>query len=148
MTIPEHITDKIAGVLIGLLLAGVCWILANWLWPELRLLVVVIFLVSWILTSIGTSRLRRHEGLVRTSPSGWKSIKTSDFGKHKVSRGESIWGEIATLLWGIIIGLLVAGLVGKAVPDFKWPVFFFVSLVWITAVVASISARRQERTRD
>jgi enterochelin esterase-like enzyme len=76
MTVTERIADQIAGVLMGLSLAGVLGLVMRWLWPEMTGPVLVVFLLSWTLTTISNAVLRRRDA-VRTSPSGWKYIKGS-----------------------------------------------------------------------
>jgi MFS family permease len=144
MRVAGRTADEIAGVVLGLLLASLSYLVVGWLWHEMRLPAFICFLVSWAFVSIGTMKLHRHKDLVRTSSAGWKSMKISDFGKHRVSLSESIWGDIATILWGVIAGFVVAGLLGKVWPQFRWPVFFVIFLLWTAVVVAGIAADRHD----
>jgi hypothetical protein len=148
MRVSERAADQIAGAVMGLLLASLSYLVVGWLWPEMRLPTFICFLVSWAFISVGTMKLHRHKGLVRTSSSGWKSVKTSDFGKHRVSLRESIWGDIATILWGAIAGVVVAGLAGKIWPESRWLILFVVFLLWTTVVVASMAADRRDGKRQ
>lgn len=140
MRASERIADEIAGAVLGLSLASLSWLVIGWLWREMGFAAFVIFLVSWVFDTIGITKLRRHKGLVRTSPSGWKSINVSDFGKCGVSLSESIWGDLASILWGVIAGFVVAGLFGKLGLEPRWPVFFVVFLLWAAVVVTGIIA--------
>lgn len=148
MRVSERIADEIAGVVIGLFLASLSWLVIGWLWPEMRLPAFISFLVSWAFISFGTMKLQRHKDVVRTSSAGWKSIRVSDFGKNRVSLSESIWGDLGTILWGVIAGFIVAGLFGKAWPESRWPVFFVVFLLWAAVVVTGIIANLGDGGED
>lgn len=145
MTSSERMADHIAGVLMGLLLASLSAAAMGWIWRDMWLPVFIIFLVFWGFTSIDTIILQRHN-LVQTSLSAWEYMKPSEIGKRAMSLtpSERIWGDIATILLGIIFGLFVGGLIGKLWPVFRWPVFFVASFLWIAVVVTAIAAGRRD----
>ncbi len=140
MTSSERVADHIAGVLMGLVLASVLATVMAWLWPEMRLAVFIMFLVAWGFTTIGTIILRRHNLVPNVVICAWNDVKPSEIGKRAMSlslRGR-IWGDTATTLFGIIVGLVAAGLIGKV-----WPVFAVVFLLWMGVIVTAIAANRR-----
>jgi len=137
MSMSERIADEIAGVVVGLALAGLSWLLVNWLWPDMALPAFILFALSWIFISISTTKLRRHDGFVQTSASGWKFVKTAHFRKYGVHPKELIWGNVATILLGSVVGLLVGGLAGQISSPARWPVSIVVFLFWTIVVMAA-----------
>lgn len=142
MTRSKRITDNIAGVMMGLILATVVTVAMNWLWPEMRIVSLIISVLCWIFTSISTAAAQRHN-LVRTSSSGWKYVNVSE-ADRRLSFREWIWGELATILLGAIVGLLLAGVTGKLSTITRWPVFSIVFLLWTAVVTCTISDRRRD----
>lgn len=145
---PDNAADTISGVVVGLVLASLSWLLVGWLWYEMRFVAFVIVVLSWTFTTVGTAKLRRHKNLVRTSASGWQSIQVSDFRKHGVSLSESIWNDLALILWGAIGGFVVAGALGKMGLEFRWPIFLVVFLLWAAIVVNGAIASREQGRQD
>src|SRR6516225_4915466 len=105
-----RVADHIAGVLMGLILASLVTAAMSWLWPEMWLAALFVFVLFWVFTSISMTLAERHN-LVRTSISGWKYVSSAEVRKRLTSR-QSIWGDMATLLLGAIVALLVAGITG------------------------------------
>lgn len=138
----QRIADHIAGIVMGVVLASLLTGAMSWLWPGMGLPILIVFLGFWGLTTIDTIFLQRHN-LVRTSSSGWKSVKSSELGDRLTPR-ESIWGDIATILLGAVVALFVAGLIGKLSLGSRWPVFLVVFLLWVIVVVSAITARRKK----
>ncbi len=97
----ERIADEIAGATVGVILAGLLYLVMGWAWPEMRVPVVILFLLSWGLTSVDTIILRR-QGLMRTTSSGWRYIKWSDRGRRAMNLRERMWGDMATMLLGLV----------------------------------------------
>ena len=121
----ERIADEIAGATMGLILAGLLYLVMGWAWPEMRVPVVIVFLVSWSFTSVHTIVLQQH-GIVRTTSSGWRYIRRSERGRRAMSLRERIWGDMATILLGLVVSLFVAGLrerYGQR-PDGLFSLFF------------------------
>lgn len=137
MTRSERIVDEIAGVLMGVILAGLLYLAMGWLWRDMRLPMVVIFVVFWALASVDTMMLRHHQ-LLQTSFLQW--VKPSAIGRLRtgLSPGKRIWGDIAAILLGIIFSFLVAGFIGKVWPASRWPVFLVVFGVWAATLVMGI----------
>ena len=97
-------------MLVGIILAGLLSALTGWLWPEMGLLVFVMFLLSWGVERINTIALeRRHPELI-LSP-GWKKVKVRyrplELGndEYEISLAEFIRGQIALMLAGIVSAL-------------------------------------------
>jgi hypothetical protein len=132
MTTSERIADHIAGVAMGLILAALAAGLMNWLWSEMRVPVFFVFLIYWTFNSIDTS-IAERAGLMRTSASGWRYFRARDI-KNADPR-TCVWGDIASIISGIGIGFIVAGLVGLLWPTTKWLVFFLVFGLWTTTIV-------------
>ena len=143
VTGPQRIADEIAGVIMGLILAGVLYLLMAWAWPEIRVPVVIVFLLSWGFTSVDTIILRRH-GHVRTTPSGWRYVKWSDGSRRGMSLGERIWGDMAAALLGLVVSLFVAGVAGKLWPPLRWPVFFVLFALLTAVGVVAAAARHND----
>ena len=136
-----RVADHIAGVLMGLILASLVTAAMSWLWPEMWLAALFVFVLFWVFTSISMTLAERHN-LVRTSISGWKYVSSAEVRKRLTSR-QSIWGDMATLLLGAIVALLVAGITGKLWSATRWPAFFIIFLLWTAIGVITMTAGRR-----
>jgi hypothetical protein len=137
----ERVADHIAGVLMGLILAGLVTAAMSWLWPEMRLAALFVFVLFWGFTTISTTLAERHN-LVRTSFSGWRYVSSKELRK-RLPPSESIWGDMATLSLGAVVGLLVAGITGKLWSASRWPAFFIIFLLWTAIGVIAMTAGRR-----
>jgi ABC-type antimicrobial peptide transport system permease subunit len=144
------ITQHIAVVLVGILLAVLSSIIVGWLWPGMGLPVFITFLVSWGVERINTIALeRRHPELV-LSP-GWKRVKVRykplELGEdqYEISLTEFIMGQIALIIFGVPLSLFVAGLIGIIWPAGRWPVFVLVFAVWSAVMLMGILSAINKR---
>lgn len=143
MSSSASIAQHIAVVLVGIILAGVAWAIIGWLWPEMGLPAFIFFLAAWGVERVNTIALeRRHPELI-LSPA-WVRFKLRykplELGKneYEISLTEFIRGQIALVIFGILVALLVAGLVGVIWPTGKWPVLLAVFGLWAAIMVMGI----------
>ena len=137
------IAQRIAVVLVGIILGGALSVIVGWLWPGMGLFVFIVFLLAWGMERINTIALeRRHPELV-LSP-GWKCVKLRckplELGddEYEISLTEFIRGQIALIIFGLPLSLFVAGLIGPLWPTGKWPVFVAVYGVWAATMIMGI----------
>jgi hypothetical protein len=129
----------------GLFLASLAAGLMNWLWPEIRIPVFIASLISWVFNSIDTATAER-EGIVRTSASGWKYVKPSDVKKEDPTK--HICGDIASILLGVVIAFIMAGLVGLWWQAIRWLIFGVVVALWTATIVVGAVGAWRERPID
>jgi hypothetical protein len=138
----ERIADEIAGVFIGLLLATLAAALMNWLWPEMRAAVFIAFLLYWVFNTIDSIKAERA-GRIRTSRSGWRYVRPSDI--KRANPRTCIWGDIALIVLGIVLGLFAGGVVGLLWQSGKWLAFFIAFSLWTATIAVGIrEAWRQQ----
>src|ERR1700719_107630 len=150
MTTSSLIAHRIAGVLVGFALAGLSAEIIGSVWSEMRLPVFLIFLLAWGLSGSNTIALeRRHPELI-LSP-GWKRIKVCykprrrDDDEYEITRSEFIRGQIAMILFGLPVALLIAGLVGIISPAGRWFVFCIFLGGWAVFMLVGIISAIQRR---
>lgn len=131
----ERIADHIAGIAMGLILATLAAGITNWLWPAMRVPAFVSFLIYWAFNSVDTAIAERN-GQVRTSRFGWRYVKPSDI--KAADPRTCIWGDIASVVLGIVVAFVVAGVVGLLWPETRWIVCFVFFGLWATTIVAGM----------
>jgi hypothetical protein len=151
MTSSASIAQHIAVALVGLILAGLFSAVTAWLWPGMGVPAFIAFLLSWGIERINTIALeRRHPELI-LSP-GWKYIRLRykppqlRDDEYEITLSELIRGQIAVVVLGVPVGLLVAGLIGLLLPPWRWPAFLIVLGVWTTLAVAGIIKAVKDRS--
>jgi hypothetical protein len=150
MTTSKSIAHHIAVALAGVILASLSAAITSWLWPGSGFPVFIVFLVSWGVERINTIALeRRHPELI--SSRRWKRVKVRYKPAHlgndeyETTLSEFILGQIALILFGVPVALLLAGVVGQLFPTDRWLVFYVVFGVWTVLMVAGIVSAIQKR---
>lgn len=136
--------------LVGIVAAAVLGLVIGWVWPGMGIPGFLTFLLFWVLETVNRIPLeRRHPELI-TSPA-WKHVRLKykplrlGEGEYEITLIEFIRGQIAMIVLGLPIALLLGGLIGVVWPASRWPVFLFVFGAWAaTMLMGVVSAIQKE----
>jgi len=122
-----QIVGNIGMIMIGLLVAWAVATATAHLWPAMQVPALVAALLGWILAAIAVMLRDRGEREIEL-PTLSKGREYTYF-----SRANTVLVAVSGMLFGFVVGSLIAGLAGLLLPEVRWPVLIVVLAVSVTA---------------